>query len=86
MTILVLGINHKTASVALREKVAFSDEKRAFALRNIQQIELAESAVILSTCNRTEVYLHNKTCFTARSTKLDYTGSAMVFRRSISWI
>ena len=60
MTILVLGINHKTASVALREKVAFSDEKRAFALRNIQQIELAESAVILSTCNRTEVYLHNK--------------------------
>ena len=60
MTILVLGINHKTASVALREKVAFSDEKRAFALRNIQQTELAESAVILSTCNRTEVYLHNK--------------------------
>jgi len=61
MTILVLGINHKTASVALREKVAFSDEKRAFALRHIRQIELAESAVILSTCNRTEVYLHNKT-------------------------
>ena len=60
MTILVLGINHKTASVALREKVAFSDEKRAFALRNIQQTELAESAVILSSCNRTEVYLHNK--------------------------
>ena len=60
MTILVLGINHKTASVALREKVAFSDEKRAFALRNIQQTELAKSAVILSTCNRTEVYLHNK--------------------------
>ena len=60
MTILVLGINHKTASVALREKVAFSDEKRDFALRNIQQTELAESAVILSTCNRTEVYLHNK--------------------------
>jgi len=60
MTILVLGINHKTASVALREKVAFSDEKRAVALRNIQQTELAKSAVILSTCNRTEVYLHNK--------------------------
>ncbi|WP_233113677.1 glutamyl-tRNA reductase [Aggregatibacter actinomycetemcomitans] len=60
MTILVLGINHKTASVALREKVAFSDEKRTFALRHIQQTQLAESAVILSTCNRTEVYLHNK--------------------------
>ena len=28
MTLLVLGINHKTASVAVREKVAFSEEKR----------------------------------------------------------
>lgn len=60
MTILVLGINHKTAPVALREKVAFSEEKRLLALKQIKQAQLAESAVILSTCNRTEVYLHNK--------------------------
>ncbi|UAY78487.1 glutamyl-tRNA reductase [Pasteurella canis] len=60
MTILVLGINHKTASVAIREKVAFSDEKRVEALQQIQQYKLVDSAVILSTCNRTEVYLHNK--------------------------
>ncbi|EIJ71455.1 glutamyl-tRNA reductase [Pasteurella bettyae] len=60
MTILVLGINHKTASVALREKVAFSPEKRVLALQQIQQSELAQSEVILSTCNRTEIYLHNK--------------------------
>ncbi|POY44829.1 glutamyl-tRNA reductase [Avibacterium gallinarum] len=60
MTILVLGINHKTASVALREKVAFSDEKREQALQQIEQAALADSAVILSTCNRTEVYFHNK--------------------------
>ncbi len=60
MTILVLGINHKTATVGLREKVAFSQEKRQLALRQIQQLELAQSAVILSTCNRTEIYLHNK--------------------------
>ncbi len=33
MAILVLGINHKTASVELREKVAFSDEKRLSALQ-----------------------------------------------------
>lgn len=61
MTILVLGINHKTASVGLREKVAFSDEKRQLALQQIQQFRLGQSAVILSTCNRTEIYLHNKT-------------------------
>lgn len=60
MTILVLGINHKTASVGLREKVAFSEEKRQFALQQIQQLDLGQSAVILSTCNRTELYLHNK--------------------------
>lgn len=60
MTLLVLGINHKTASVSVREKVAFSDEKRRLALQQIQQQNLAEGAVILSTCNRTEVYLHHR--------------------------
>ncbi|OBW92570.1 glutamyl-tRNA reductase [Gallibacterium genomosp. 3] len=59
MAILVLGINHKTATVALREKVAFNDEKRQIALQQLQS-ELAENAVIVSTCNRTEVYLHNR--------------------------
>ena len=68
MTLLVLGINHKTASVSVRERVAFSAEKRLLALQqiqqqtniDIQQQNLAEGAVILSTCNRTEVYLHHR--------------------------
>ncbi|MDU8923875.1 glutamyl-tRNA reductase [Pasteurellaceae bacterium LIM206] len=60
MAILVIGINHKTATVALREKVAFSEEKRQLALHQIQTSQLAQSAVILSTCNRTEIYFHNK--------------------------
>ena len=60
MALLVLGINHKTASVAVREKVAFSEEKRRLALQQIQCQNLAEGAVILSTCNRTEVYLHHR--------------------------
>lgn len=58
MSILVLGINHKTATVELRGKVAFSDELQGVALQQIYQQGLAKSAVILSTCNRTEVYLH----------------------------
>lgn len=58
MTILALGINHKTASVSLREKVAFVDSKRELALEQIQANGLAESVVILSTCNRTELYFH----------------------------
>lgn len=58
MTILALGINHKTASVALREKVAFVEEKRQRAFEQIRDQALAESVVILSTCNRTELYFH----------------------------
>lgn len=59
MTILALGINHKTASVSLRGKVAFDEVKRQLAFEQIQQRGLAESVVILSTCNRTELYFHH---------------------------
>ena len=59
MTILALGINHKTASVNLRGKVTFDVQKRQLALTQVQQQHLAESVVILSTCNRTELYFHN---------------------------
>ncbi len=58
MTILALGINHKTASVNLREKVAFVENKRQLAFEQIHRQQLAESVVILSTCNRTELYFH----------------------------
>lgn len=58
MTILALGINHKTATVSLREKVAFTESKRQLAFEQIRAEGLAESVVILSTCNRTELYLH----------------------------
>ncbi len=56
MAFNILGINHKTAPVALREKVAFAEDTLVAALRALrQEIGVAE-AVILSTCNRTEVY------------------------------
>lgn len=58
MTLLALGINHKTATVGLREKVAFVENKRQLAFEQIAAQELAESVVILSTCNRTELYFH----------------------------
>ena len=41
MTILALGINHKTASVNLRGKVAFDEQKRQLALEQIQQQHLS---------------------------------------------
>ena len=55
--LLALGISHKTAPVALRERLAFSEhEASEFALAATATAEVRE-AVVISTCNRTEVYL-----------------------------
>jgi glutamyl-tRNA reductase len=56
MAVNILGINHKTAPVALREKVAFTEDRLAAALRTLRQELGVAEALILSTCNRTEVY------------------------------
>src|SRR5579871_1216297 len=56
MPISILGINHKTAPVALREKVAFGEERLRAALRTLRQERGVGEVVILSTCNRTELY------------------------------
>jgi glutamyl-tRNA reductase len=55
--LLALGISHKTAPVALRERLAFSEEQAGqFAGEATATPEVRE-AVVISTCNRTEVYL-----------------------------
>jgi glutamyl-tRNA reductase len=56
MAFNILGINHKTAPVALREKVAFSEDRLVAALNTLRQENGVTEVVILSTCNRTEVY------------------------------
>lgn len=57
MTLLALGINHKTAPVSLRERVTFSPESIDQALASLLQQPLVQGGVVLSTCNRTELYL-----------------------------
>ena len=56
MAFNILGINHKTAPVALREKVSFSEGRLVAALRTLRQESGVAEVVILSTCNRTELY------------------------------
>ena len=56
MAVNILGINHKTAPVALREKVAFTEDRLGAALLTLRQELGVAEALILSTCNRTEVY------------------------------
>ncbi len=56
MPLIALGINHQTAPVALRERVAFAPEAAREALGSLKQVPGVEEAAILSTCNRTEIY------------------------------
>ena len=56
MSLHVLGINHQTAPVALRELVAFAPEALASALASLRALPQVREAVLLSTCNRTELY------------------------------
>ncbi|HEY9150935.1 MAG TPA: glutamyl-tRNA reductase, partial [Gammaproteobacteria bacterium] len=52
-----LGINHRTAPVELRERVVFAPERMQEALRELTGLPGIQEAAILSTCNRTELYV-----------------------------
>ncbi|MBE0534729.1 MAG: glutamyl-tRNA reductase [Phycisphaerae bacterium] len=56
MEITVLGLNHKTAPIGVRERLAFDAEACAMALAALKAQHPAAEFVILSTCNRVEVY------------------------------
>jgi glutamyl-tRNA reductase len=55
--LLALGVSHKTAPVALRERLAFSEAQAVEFAKHIIQSHDAHEAVVISTCNRTEIYL-----------------------------
>ena len=55
--LLALGISHKTAPVALRERVAFTEREATDFARQATGTPEVREAVVISTCNRTEVYL-----------------------------
>ena len=56
MNLIVLGINHNSASVEVRERVAFAPDQVGDALADVCVVAALDEAVILSTCNRTELY------------------------------
>jgi len=56
MSLLALGINHKTAPVEIRERVAFEPAQITHALRDLVAQPAISEAAIVSTCNRTELY------------------------------
>ena len=56
MPLIALGLNHLTAPVSLREQVAFDADAAQAALAELGREQGVEEALILSTCNRTEIY------------------------------
>jgi glutamyl-tRNA reductase len=58
MQLFTIGVNHTTAPISIRENVAFSDANLRHALSDLTAKNAAEAA-ILSTCNRTEIYVQS---------------------------
>lgn len=56
MQLTAVGLNHQTAPLSIREKLAFAAACLPEAVRNLARSNAATEAVILSTCNRTELY------------------------------
>lgn len=56
MSIVVVGLSHRSAPVEIRERFAFADEQVPDALRQLRESGVATEGVVLSTCNRVEIY------------------------------
>lgn len=57
MTIVAMGLNHKTAPVEIREQISFTSQEKEDALNIIGNQNKISEGVVLATCNRTEVYV-----------------------------
>jgi len=57
MTLWVLGLNHQTAPLDMRERVAFAADRVPAALASVRALPNVSEAALLSTCNRTELYV-----------------------------
>jgi glutamyl-tRNA reductase len=56
MEIVLVGLNHRTASVEVRERVSFTNEQARRAADELRSRGILEETLVLSTCNRSEVY------------------------------
>src|SRR4030095_15322933 len=56
MDIVVIGLNHRSCPVTIRERFAISDARVPSVLELLKDSRFADEAVILSTCNRVEIY------------------------------
>ena len=57
LDIILLGLNHKTAPVALRECLSISKDETSVALKTFQELSSIREVMLFSTCNRVEVLM-----------------------------
>ncbi len=70
MPLVVIGLSHRSCPVTVRERFAFPDAAVPAALQQLRQSGVAEEAVILSTCNRVEIYAYTPVEFTTAFSSL----------------
>ncbi len=72
MSVIVVGLNHRSAPVELRERVAVPSSSLVKALHDLSSREHLAEVVLLSTCNRTEIYARSTKFHSAVSDVLDF--------------
>ncbi|EAR08218.1 glutamyl-tRNA reductase [Reinekea blandensis] len=75
MSLLAIGINHNTASVDIREKVSFTPETMSESLQSVLGLPGIQESVILSTCNRSEIYCSAEDATTASDALIQWMAS-----------
>jgi len=84
---IVLGVNHQTASVDVRERVAFESQSMAKAMRDARKLSGCRGVAILSTCNRTELYFDfNEKAFLGEKSKDDQSGFSLLSEAVVNWL
>ncbi|MEO5339461.1 MAG: glutamyl-tRNA reductase [Magnetococcus sp. MYC-9] len=81
MKLIVVGLNHKTTPVALRERLAFADEDLAPSLTDLLAGMLLQEGLLLSTCNRVEIY---GVC-AATERGIESVGRWLASNRGVAW-
>jgi glutamyl-tRNA reductase len=56
LNLVLVGLNHRTADISVRERAAIQGERMAFALKNLSALPGVREAMIISTCNRVELF------------------------------
>ncbi len=77
INIQLLGLNHKSAPIQIREKASFLEAKLAGALAGLKKHRSIDECLILSTCNRTEIYVASSDRLGAQACLWDFICRSM---------